>query len=183
MPLTPPRALHPPFRPLGASTNGRLENTPLSSDATAIESAVLVVVSFTGKPAHKERGGETAWPSSSGLQPLQTCHTTMLKSTLEPLSLGIHCLAQRWRGVHQRVSPTSPPRGLAHPASSAPPTCCAENLWIEHEDVGDGQEGGQPGPQLNGDGAAALRDAEVPVQRVSRAACQGGMQCEMWVRD
>ena len=49
--------LHPPFRPLGASTNGRLEKTPLSSDATAMESAVLVVVSLTGRPMCWRRDG------------------------------------------------------------------------------------------------------------------------------
>ena len=162
MPLTPPRALHPPFRPLGASTNGRLENTPLSSDATAIESAVLVVVSFTGRPAHKE--GETAWPSSSGLQPLQTCHTQHAEIYVGSPTLPRSTVAMTPMSPSEGPPPTSPPRGLAHPASSAPPTCCTENLWIEHEDVGDGQEGGQPRPQLDGDGAATLRDAEVTEQ-------------------
>jgi hypothetical protein len=36
--------------------NGRLENVPLSRDATAIESAVLVVVSLTGRPENTFKG-------------------------------------------------------------------------------------------------------------------------------
>ena len=39
-----------PFRPLGASTKGRFEKIPLRSDATAMDRAVLVVVSLMGKP-------------------------------------------------------------------------------------------------------------------------------------
>ena len=62
--------------------------------------------------------------------------------------------------THQVGNPTA--TALALPSSPAPPTCRAENLGIEHEDVRNGQEGGQPGPQLDGDRAATLRDAEVP---------------------
>ena len=46
---------------------------------------------------------------------------------------------------------------------SRAPTRSAEDLGVEHEDVGDGEEGGEPCPQLNGNGAAPLCDAEVPV--------------------
>ena len=51
-----------PFSPLGASTNGRLENVPLSRDATAMASAVLVVVSLTGRPVFEAYGNHGNHP-------------------------------------------------------------------------------------------------------------------------